>query len=159
MDEKIETGTEVVDNTQDYLAAIKELKLNSVDRKKYDEAIAENKKLIKAIVDGQDTSQETQKVVYSDDEVNALREKLFDTEKHDLSNLDYVQTALELRKAILDKSGGKTDIFVGTNNAFEPTQEDYFRAENTADSLQECVDYANGDSQLFTQELQRRMKR
>ena len=28
----VETGTQVEDNTQDYLAAIKELKENSVDR-------------------------------------------------------------------------------------------------------------------------------
>lgn len=159
MEEKNETGKEVVDNTPDYLAAIKELKENSVDRKKYEAAVAENKKLIDAIVNGQEVEKEVQKVVYSDDEVNALRKKLFDTDKNDLSNLEYVQTALELRKAILEKSEDKIDIFVGTNNAFEPTQEDYFRARNTAEALQSCVDYADGDTEVFTNELQRIMKR
>jgi hypothetical protein len=74
-----------------------------------------------------------------------------------MTNLEYVTAALELRDAILEKTDGKTDIFVGRGSKFTPTQDDYFRAENTAESLKECVEYANGDSQIFTQEVQRRI--
>ena len=143
--------------TEELLATIKTMKENSVSRSEYEALKDDNKKLLDAIVNGQ--KEEEQSVVYSDDEVNALREKLFNVEKHDLTNLEYAQCAVQLRDAILEKSGNKTDIFVGTYNKFEPTQEDYYRAENTAETLKECIEYAKGDSQLFTQELQRRMRK
>jgi len=153
---KVETGGKTP-TTEELLATIKTMKENSVSRSDYEALKDDNKKLLDAIVNGQ--NEEDQTVVYSDDEVNALREKLFNTEKHDLTNLEYAQCAVQLREAILEKSGGKTDIFVGTYNKFEPTTEDYYRAKNTAEVLKECIDYAEGDSQLFTQELQRRMKK
>ena len=37
-----------------------------------------------------------------------------------------------------------------------PTDEDISAANRVATVLQECVDYAQGDSQAFTNELQRR---
>ena len=52
----IETGTDAVDNT-DYIAAIKELKQNSVDRSKYEALRAENKKLLDSIVNGTEIAQ------------------------------------------------------------------------------------------------------
>ena len=143
--------------TEELLTTINTMKKNSVPLSDYEALKADNKKLLDAIVNGQ--KEEEQSVVYSDDEVNALREKLFNTEKHDLSNLEYAQCAVQLRDAVLEKSEGKVDIFVGTYNKFQPTQEDYYRAENTAETLKECIDYAKGDSQLFTQELQRRMRK
>ena len=50
---QISDSSEVEDMTQDYIAAINELKQNSVDRNKYDELRAENKKLLQAVVNGQ----------------------------------------------------------------------------------------------------------
>ena len=38
-----------------------------------------------------------------------------------------------------------------------PTQESYISAQKTADIYRECLDYANGNSQVFINELQRRM--
>ena len=38
-----------------------------------------------------------------------------------------------------------------------PTDDDVKTAEKVAQVLQECVDYAEGDSAVFTNELQRRM--
>ena len=52
------SGTEVEDMTPDYLAAINELKQNSVDRSKYEELKAENKKLLDSIVNGTDAGLE-----------------------------------------------------------------------------------------------------
>lgn len=152
---KVETSGKTP-TTEELLATIKTMKENSVSRSDYEALKDDNKKLLDAIVNGQ--KEEEQSVIYSDEEVNALREKLFNTEKHDLSNLEYAQCAVQLRDAVLEKSEGKVDIFVGTYNKFQPTQEDYYRAKNTAETLKECINYAEGDSQLFTQELQRRMK-
>ena len=141
------TGT-VEDSTQDYLAAIQELKQNSVDRSEYEKLKAENKKLINAVVNGQSGDVEA-KPQYRD--VDVIREELFN---HEHSNLDYVKLALELRSTLMAE--GKPDPFLPTGSQIAPTVQDEEAAEKVAQIYQECVDYADGDSKLFTQELMRR---
>ena len=142
-----ETGM-VDDNTQDYLAAIQELKENSVNRSEYDKLKAENKKLINAVVNGQSVDAE-KKPEYRD--VNVIREELFN---HEHSNLDYIKLALELRNTLMAE--GKPDPFLPMGSQISPTADDVEKAEKVARIYQECIDYADGDSKLFTQELQRR---
>ena len=72
-EEKVVTK-EVEDNTQDYLKAIQDLKQNSVDRSEYEKLKAENKKLINAVVNGQDIEVEGQPKVRDTDEI---RDELF----------------------------------------------------------------------------------
>lgn len=144
------TGTQVEDMTQDYLAAIKELKENSVDRSKYEELRAENKKLLDSIVNGQEMEVAKTEEKAS---VEELRNKLFNGEQ-DLSNLDFISTALELRSALIEK--GEPDPFLPVGNQISPTDSDIAAANKVAQVLQECVDYAEGDSGVFTNELQRR---
>ena len=141
------TGT-VEDSTQDYLAAIQELKQNSVDRSEYEKLKAENKKLINAVVNGQSGDVEA-KPQYRD--VDVIRDELFN---HEHSNLDYVKLALELRSTLMAE--GKPDPFLPTGSQIAPTVQDEEAAEKVAQIYQECVDYADGDSKLFTQELMRR---
>ncbi len=142
-----ETGM-VDDNTQDYLAAIQELKENSVNRSEYDKLKAENKKLINAVVNGQSVDAE-KKPEYRD--VNVIRDELFN---HEHSNLDYIKLALELRNTLIAE--GKPDPFLPMGSQISPTADDVEKAEKVAHVYQECIDYANGDSKLFTQKLQRR---
>lgn len=145
----IETG-EVDDMTQDYIATIKELKQNSVDREKYDQLKAENKKLLNSIVNGQPVELGKQEPSRSVDEI---RKELFGGEK-DLSNLDFIKDALELRSKLIEN--GEPDPFLPVGNQIAPTDADIAAAEKVAQVLQECVDYAEGDSAVFTNELQRR---
>ena len=149
MDEqkKDETGTEVVDNT-DYIAAIKELKENSVDRSKYDQLKAENKKLLDSIVNGTDAG------LPKPDEKKSIEELRKAYLKEDQSNLEYITNTLALREAIIAE--GKPDPFLPIGNQIMPTDNDVATAEKVAKVLQECVDYAEGDSAVFTNELQRR---
>lgn len=119
------------------------------------ELTAAKKKYYDRLLNNNDPEPE-QKVMHTPEEIQALREKLF-TSENQLTNLEYTKTALELRDAVLEQTDGKTDIFVGKGSKFAPTQEDYFRAQNTAETLKECVEYADGDSQIFTQEVQRRL--
>ena len=142
-----ETGV-VEDSTQDYLAAIQELKQNSVNRSDYDKLKAENKKLIEAVVNGQ-TIEVNQGPQYRP--VDEIRDELFN---HEHSNLDYVKLALELRSALIAK--GETDPFLPVGSQISPTADDEEKAEKVAQIYQECIDYADGDSKLFTQELMRR---
>lgn len=146
-EEKVVTGT-VDDNTQDYLAAIKELKENSVDRSEYDKLKAENKKLIDAVVNGQPGDVESKPQLR---DPAAIREELFN---HEHNNLDYVKLALELRSSLIAE--GKPDPFLPMGSQIAPTADDVEKAEKVAQVYQECIDYAEGDSKLFTQELMRR---
>ena len=152
MEEKeiIATEEKVEDRTQDYLDAIKNLKQNSVSKTEYDNLKAENKKLLNAVINGQTVEQEA-KVQYRDPK--DIRDELFN---HEHNNLEYVKLALELRNTLI--ANGELDPFLPIGQKIAPTQEDIDRAELTAQVYQECIDYADGDSQLFTQELGRRTR-
>lgn len=148
--EQISVTSEVEDMTPDYLATIKELKQNSVDRQKYDQLKAENKRLLDSIVNGQELDLPKQEDKRSIEEIRA---ELFKGDV-DLSNLDFIKDALELRSALIAK--GEPDPFLPVGNQIAPTDFDIATAEKVANVLQECVDYAEGDSAVFTNELQRR---
>lgn len=141
------TGT-VDEATQDYIDTIKNLKENSVDRSKYEALRADNKRLLDSIVNGQTV--ESQAPV-NKPSIDELRKQVF---KEDQSNLDYVTHALELRDALI--ANGEPDPFLPYGKKIVPTDEDVAAAERVATVLKECVDYAEGDSQIFTNELQRR---
>lgn len=54
-------------------------------------------------------------------------------------------------------SEGKPDPFLPVGKQILPTDEDIACAEKVASVLKECVNYAEGDSAVFTNELQRRL--
>lgn len=148
MQEEIMRNEEVVDNT-DYITAIKELKENSVDRSKYEALKADNKRLLDAVVNGQtvETSVKAPEV-----DINALRNELFNNDNQ--TNLQYVENALKLRNALIEK--GEPDPFLPHGSKILPDANDVECANRVATILQECVDYAEGDSAVFTNEVQRR---
>ena len=143
------TGTQVEDMTPDYLAAINELKQNSVNREDYEKLKAENKKLLDSIVNGTDAGLSTHADKKSIEELRA------NYLKEDQSNLEYITNALALREALM--SEGKPDPFLPIGEQILPTDDDVAKAAHVAEVLQECVDYADGDSDVFTNELQRRL--
>ena len=148
------TGT-VEDNTQDYLAAIKELKEKSVDRSEYDKLRAENKRLIDAVVNGQPGQEEPAAVKHSKEQIDELRNDLFNSPK-ELSNLEYITKAMELREALMEN--GEPDPFLPVGKQISPTRDDLEGAEKVAQVYRECIDYAEGDSEVFTNELMRRTR-
>ena len=148
------TGT-VEDNTQDYLAAIKELKQNSVDRSEYDKLRAENKRLIDAVVNGQPGQEEQAVVKHSKEQIDDLRNELFNSPK-ELNNLEYITKAMELREALMEN--GEPDPFLPVGKQISPTRDDLEGAEKVAQVYKECIDYAEGDSEVFTNELMRRTR-
>ena len=142
------SGEKVEDMTPDYLAAINELKQNSVNREDYDKLKAENKKLLDSIVNG--TPVETP--IPQGKSIDELRAAYL---KEDQSNLEYITNTLRLREALIAE--GKPDPFLPIGEQILPTDEDVAAANKVAAVLQECVDYADGDSAVFTNELQRRL--
>ena len=145
----------VEDNTQDYLAAIKELKENSVNRSEYDKLRAENKRLIDAVVNGQPGQEEQVVVKHSKEQIDDLRNDLFNSPR-ELNNLEFITKAMELREALMEN--GEPDPFLPVGKQISPTRDDIEGAEKVAQVYKECIDYAEGDSEVFTNELMRRTR-
>lgn len=139
----------VEDTTVDYISAINELKQNTVDRSKYEELRAENKKLLESIVNGQQIEMAQTEPKKSIEDLRA------DWLNEDNTNLQYIESALKLREALMAK--GDPDPFLPIGKQILPTDDDVACANKVASVLQECVDYAEGDSAVFTNELQRRL--
>lgn len=133
----------------DYIEAIKKIKETSVDRSKYDELKAENKKLLDSIINGADIGQQPE---VKKESIEELRAKYL---KEDQTNLEYITNALNLRQALIDD--GQPDPFLPTGSQILPTDQDVAAANKVAEVLQECVEEAKGDSDVFTNELQRRL--
>ena len=149
-EEILKENAPVEDMTTDYLEVINDLKRKSVSRDEYEKLKAENKKLLNNVVNGQVVEVE-QGPEYRD--VNVIRDELFNNEHN---NLEYIKLALELRNTLIAK--GETDPFLPVGKQISPSREDIEKADMVAQVYQECVDYADGDSALFTQELMRRTR-
>ena len=132
----------------DYVAAIEEMKRNTVSREQFDKMKQENKRLLDALTSGQTIEQKVEAPAKKT--VAELANALMNGSSN---NLNYCKTALELRERMMEE--GMDDPFVPRGQKISPTREDYELAQRVADGIQSCIDYADGDSELFTQELQR----
>ena len=148
------TGT-VEDNTQDYIEAIQALKQNSVNRSEYEKLRAENKRLIDTVVNGLPGQEEQVVVKHSKEQIDDLRNELFNSPR-ELNNLEFITKAMELREALMEN--GEPDPFLPVGKQISPTRDDIEGAEKVAQVYKECIDYAEGDSEVFTNELMRRTR-
>ena len=138
---------QVEDNTSDYIATINELKSTTVARSEYEKLKRENRQLLDSLVNG--TNPEMAQPVQK----KSIKELRDDLVRGELNNLNYVSTALELRDAMIEQGMG--DPFLPQGKQIAATSDDIKAANRVAEALKDCVEYANGDSQLFTNELQR----
>ena len=143
----------VEDNTNDYIDQIKKLKESSVSKDDYNKLKEDNKKLINALASGTQIEDAVGSKVSAVENINNLRTKLF-SKGSNLSNLEYCDTALQLRDALIEN--GDRDPFLPFGHNVVITESDNESAERVASVLKECIDYADGDSDIFTNELQRR---
>ena len=148
-----ETAVEDVNPYQEYIDTINELKAKSVPKEKYEQLEQEKKGLIEALKNGSQVN-----VVEPKEEVNIdeLRRDLYGNPEKQMSNLEYVEKTLKLRKALIEK--GEPDPFMPNGHEYQYDQRDQDKANYVAQVYQECIDYAQGNDQLFTQELMRRTK-
>lgn len=143
-----QSATETSGTDKDLVDALTEMKRNSVPKDKYDELQAKNKKLIEAIVNGQEVNTQ---VPIKHREIKTIRNELFN---NDHNNLEFIELSLELRDALI--ANGEPDPFLPYGKQISPTREDVDMADKVAQVYRECLEYADGDSALFTQELMRR---
>ena len=139
---------ETVDDSVDYIEAIKEMKQNTVDKNTYLKLKEENRKLLQSLVNGEQKEVEKEEPV----DIDQLRNDIFNKES---TNLEYITNVLKLRDELIKR--GERDPFLPYGKNILPTDEDIATANRVAKALQECVDYADGNSDIFTSELQRRM--
>lgn len=156
--EKIEqqtsgSGEEMSNDSVDYIKAINEMKQNSVSREQYEKLKNERDELLDTLINGgqvniQDTAPKKS--------IEEMRKELFSREAADkgMTNLEFVERSLELRDAIIESGG--TDPFLPIGKGIELTRDDYEAAEFTAEQFRECIDFAKGNPEVFTNELMRR---
>lgn len=133
----------------DYIEAINQLRNNSVPKEDYAKLREENKRLVNSLINGE----QIDAPAHETPDIATLRKELFG-EGSDLSNLEYMTKALQLRDAIIAQGG--TDPFLPYGKKIIPTNEDIATANRVAEVVKECIDYADGDSEIFTTELMRR---
>ena len=145
-----ESGENIVDTETDYISALNELKKNSVSKEDYLKVKADNKRLLDTLVQGGTISTESMPQPV---DIPALRKKILSVDC-DMSNLDYMTDVLKLRDAVIENGG--IDPFLPYGKNISPTEEDIATANRVASIFKECIEYADGDSAVFTNELQRR---
>lgn len=147
VDEEVVTGNEPAGNEQ-YIAAIKELKENTVSKEEFLKVKKENKQLLDTLVNGQTIEQP---VVENKKTIQELKDHLMED---GLTNLDYVTTSLELRNRVLEDEG--RDLYCPEGTQYSPSVQDRETAKKVADTLQEMIDIADGSPEVFNSEFQRR---
>lgn len=153
MEEKKEQSVTKQENveqdTNNYIEAIKEIKANSVSKDAYKKLQEENKKLLESLIAGE-TIKAPKTTVEEKVDLNALRKHLDEAE----SPIDYCKTSLKLHEETLKQLG--YNDYLPNGKKIRPTKEDEEKANLFIKEIKECIDYADGDDQLFIQELQRR---
>lgn len=144
--ENIETVENAMET--DYIAEIEKLKSNTVSKEQYEAMREENRKLLNSLVNGTREAAAPEEPKTS---IEDLRKKLFQTEE--ISNLEYCKAAVELRDRLIEE--GQPDPFLPSGKNIVATDEDIACANRVAAALKECIEYADGDSAIFTNELQR----
>ena len=145
-----EETTEQTMSADTYVKSLEDLKKNMVKKEKYDEVMADNARLVKALEEGGGYNKEEEAPAV---DTEALRNKLFKRATY-ANDLEYFSDAMALRDAILAE--GKPDPFLPFNKEYVPSEEDVARAQFIADEIKASIEYAKGDPMLFSNELQRR---
>ena len=142
------TGTGI--DVDKYISTINDLKKNSVSSEEFLKLKEENRKLLNSIVSGESVKSESSPKA---DTVESLRERYVNADN--MTNLEYIQTALSLREELLSR--GENDPFTPYGKSIVATTEDKQMANDVAEFLQGLVDVADGDPDIFQNELQRRL--
>lgn len=148
-EKKEEQKTET--SAEEYIKALNELKENTVSKAEYERLAADNKMLIQALKTQSPQKKEDppkEKIDLSKEANNII------DNGDNMSNLEYCEHAVKFRDACIEQ--GKKDPFLPTGSAVEITEEMRQKADKFSTIVKECIEYANGDDKVFTNELQRR---
>ena len=147
-----------VDNT-DYIAAIKELKENSVSKDKYDALAKEKKELLNALVNGQGVEQQNEEKLESRDHYyKKYKENKF-------SNAwDYWDNILKLRKATIKEYGSDPCVtvsygFTPEGSRAEPEYGEKETIEEQMNLIEDMIKESEGNPIVFETLMQSSLPR
>jgi hypothetical protein len=146
--------TKKADPDKNTMEALKKLKENSVSKEEYDRVVERNRELLESYINGKTDKTEVVDDPKDKPTADSLRKELYGGERDSMTNLEYWEKTLELRKIEMDK--GKTDPFVPVGSKVQPTYEDFVRGQRIAEVMEECIKVADGDPIAFNNELRRR---
>ena len=132
---------------KNYLEVIKKMKENMVLKSDYDAAIAENKKLAEQLITSPNPQEQPKEKV----DIKKLQDQF--SASTQMTNLEFVSSALKLRNALIED--GKPDPFLPVGRRISPTEDDIRKANKVAEAFEYCVDAAQGDPAIFNMELMR----
>lgn len=130
------------------IEALKEMRKNYVPKTEYEKVVKEKNDYFRALVNGE--TREEDKVEPVD--IIKLRKEMFNRDGN-LTNLEFIEDAIKLREEVIDKEG--KDIFCPYGKHISPDDSDYISAQQVADGFQHCIEVANGNPDIFRQELYR----
>ena len=130
--------------------ALKEARENSVSKEDYEKVLEENRRLVSEVINGDGGAGNGQPTPKAD--IEALRKELYGPNCEGLSNLEFWEKTLELRDAVIEKEG--YDPFLPHGAKIKPNDQDIERANAVAKTVRECIEKAEGNSEVFTALLQ-----
>lgn len=131
------------------LEQIEEVKKNSVPKEKYDKVKKELDDVYSKVLKGENLDL-PKAPVDKKKRMEELKSQLYGKSIDDsnMTNLDYIKDTLELRNLIIEQGGD--DPFLGIRKkGVVVTENDYEKAQNIADTLQEMVEEADGSADAF----------
>ena len=132
---------------KNYLEVIQKMKENMVPKSDYDEAIKENRKLAEQLITSPNLQEQPKEKV----DIKKLQDQF--SASTQMTNLEFVSSALKLRKALIED--GKPDPFLPAGRRISPTEDDIRKANKVAEAFEYCVNAAQGDPAIFNMELMR----
>ena len=140
----------IIQDAEQYAEAIKNLKEKTVSKEEYDRVVAEKSTLVKALAGEGPVPKDVQEQAKPAD-IKDLRKKFLDAGEENLSNAEYIKTALELRKAAIAE--GELDPFIPSGAKVKPTPQDVAKAQEVADTMQKWLDDATDENGKIDEEL------
>lgn len=131
-----------------YAEALKKVRDSTVPKEEYDKLSAEHQTLLRSTMDNRQPHQQQpeEKIKLED-----LRKEIL-TER--LTNYDFVEKSLKLRKEVIEAGG--LDPFVSEKS--DRFEEDLKEAERVAKVLQETLDECKDNHELFSAALQLKLR-
>lgn len=143
-----------------YIAALKELKQNSVDKAKYDSLKSENKKLLEALVNGEgvEPQQQASKLQSREHYYKKYKENKF------ANDLEYWDNFINLRKATIEEYGQDPCVTGSYGLTPEGTKQDpsYGESETIEEQMkliEDFIEESDGNPIVFETLMQSSLPR
>ena len=139
-----EEGQGTDPNDFDLLNEVKQIRENSVPKEKYEELLAEKKKLIRDFVYGGDSTE----VKETEPTIEELRSKIFGDNVEQMSNRDFWQNVSKLYHTRLEQDGENIFLPKGKKTRYE--RKDYEVVSSMMETIDSMLEDTVDNPSMFT---------